>query len=311
MERPIHTARVVVVGSSNMDMVARTERLPAPGETVLGSEFVMTPGGKGANQAVAAARLGAEVTFVSRVGTDVFGERITANIAAAGIRTEYIVHDDGAPSGVALIFVEKRGQNAIVVAQGANARLTPEDVDAARPAFEQADVIMVQFEIPLPTVAHTIALAQSLGKQIVLSPAPMLPLPSDFLRGVDVVICNHIEAGQLIGEREASPLDAVDRAQRLLSKGIGAAIVTMGNEGAAAATRTRVQRIPPKHVAAVDSTAAGDCFAGAVAYSLAEGQEIGPAVYFANAAAALSVTRLGAQASLPTRQEVELFIQQR
>jgi ribokinase len=304
-------AKVVVIGSSNTDMAVKTPRIPGPGETVLGGDFMMTSGGKGANQAVAASRLGAEVTLVARVGTDMFGDRTVAHIGAAGVNTKYIVRDDMSASGVALICIGQDGQNSIVVAGGANNRLSPADVDAALPAIEDADVVTLQFETPLETVAHAIQIAKRLGKQVIVNPAPALDLPSDFLRGVDVITPNEVEAGMLLGLAPDERLDGADAAQRLLVLGVGAAVVTLGSSGAVSGVQGRVQRIPGKRVKAIDTTAAGDCFTGALACALGEGQELGPAVSFANAAAALSVTRLGAQTSMPARAEVESLIRQR
>ncbi|MGC8667575.1 MAG: ribokinase [Chthonomonadales bacterium] len=304
-------ARIVVVGSSNTDMVVRTPRIPSPGETVLGGEFVMTQGGKGANQAVAAARLGAEVSLVARVGQDVFGTQAIASIGTAGVNTAYIVRDDTAPSGVALIFVDGSGQNSIVVAPGANSRLSPADVDAARPAFEAASVVVLQLEIPLDTVTRAIELAKELEKTVLLNPAPVpsQPLP---MAGVDVVTPNEVEAAMLLGHSIQSPYEARDAAVALVRRlGVGAAVVTMGARGAVVATMDRVQEIPGKKVNAVDTTAAGDCFTGALATALGEGMALGPAAHFANAAAALACTRVGAQASMPYRNEVEAFIGRR
>lgn len=304
-------ARIVVVGSSNTDMVVRTPRIPSPGETVLGGEFVMTQGGKGANQAVAAARLGAQVSLVARVGQDVFGTQAVASISTAGVDTSFIVRDDTAPSGVALIFVDGSGQNSIVVAPGANSRLSPEDVDAARPAFQAASVVVLQLEIPLNTVTRAIELAKELDKTVVLNPAPV-PAQQFPMAGVDVVTPNEVEAAMLLGHSIQSPYEARDAAVALVRRlGVGAAVVTMGSRGAVVATMDRVQEIPGKKVTAVDTTAAGDCFTGALATALAEGMALGPAAHFANAAAALACTRMGAQASMPYRNEVEAFIGRR
>ena len=304
-------AKVVVVGSSNTDMVVKTPRIPAPGETVLGDNFVMAAGGKGANQAVAAARLGAETFFVARVGNDVFGDRAIASIGTAGVNTRYILKDDRAPSGVALISVDVNGQNSIVVASGANAKLTPADVDNAREVFEQCDVVVLQLEIPIDTVGRAIALARELDKIVVLNPAPAMIFPDYFLRGVDVLIPNEVEAGMLVGKKLDEHFTAVDAAKVLLERGVGSVVVTLGPRGSVAVTHDRVQQIPPRRVNAVDTTAAGDCFTGGLATALAEGKELGQAVYFANAAAALSVTLLGAQTSMPDRAQVEAFIAKR
>jgi ribokinase len=303
-------AKIVVVGSSNTDMAVKTPHIPKPGETIMGGDFMMVSGGKGANQAVAAARLGAEVTLVARVGSDVFGNRAVASIGATGVNTQYIVHDDFFPSGVALINIAKNGQNSIVVAPGANALLSPADVDAARPAIEACHMVILQFEIPLETVAHTIRLAKELGKIVIVNPAPAQTLPDGFLNGVDIITPNEIEAAMLLGISLDSRFNGKSAAAALLEMGVGAAVVTMGSEGAIAATPGRIQQIPPKRVKVVDTTAAGDCFAGALACALGEECELGPAIRFANAAASLSVTRLGAQTSMPLRQEVEEFIAQ-
>jgi len=301
-------ARVLVVGSSNTDMVARAERIPAPGETVLGGGFVRTAGGKGANQAVAAARLGADVDFVARVGQDVFGEAAVNDIAATGVNTEYVFRDCEAPSGVALIFVDARGQNSIIVAPGANARLSPDDVESARPAFERADVVVLQFETPLETAGRAIDLAKELGRRIVLNPAPVPSLPAGFLSGIDVLTPNEVEAAMLLGWPLDESFDGVKAARALLNLGVGAAVVTLGPKGAVAAFGGQTYLIPPIRVSPIDTTAAGDCFTGALAVALAEGRDLAEACQFATFAAALSVTRFGAQASLPTRAEVERFM---
>ncbi len=302
------SARVVVVGSSNTDMVVKAERIPAPGETVLGGAFVMTPGGKGANQAVAAARLGGMVSLVARVGADVFGDEAVRNIAAAGVDTRFISRDPDAPSGVALIAVDAQGQNSIAVAPGANARLSPEDVERARPAFAGADVVTLQFEVPIETVAAAIALARELDVMVILNPAPVLALPSGYLDGVDILIPNETEAAMLLGDDPDVAFDGVQAGQRLLALGVGTAVVTLGAAGAVAVSTSGVHLAAGRAIDAVDTTAAGDCFTGALAVALGEGRELRSALQFANAAAALSVTRLGAQASMPTRQQVEAIL---
>ncbi len=300
--------RIVVVGSSNTDMVVKTARIPTPGETVLGGEFLMTGGGKGANQAVAAARLGAEVTFVAKVGMDLFGEQAVHEIRAAGVNTEYVTGDPETPSGVALIFVEESGQNSIVVAPGANASLAPADVEAARPAFEQADVVVLQLEVPILTVAYAIRLAKDLGKRVILNPAPATALPSGFLNGVDVLTPNEIEAAMLLGAPPGADFQPAAAARALLKEGVGAVVVTVGAEGAIiveAERSDRIVRVKSHPVIPVDTTAAGDCFTGALAVGMAEGMLLAEAAGFANTAASVSVTRLGAQASMPSRNDVE------
>ncbi len=296
-------ARILVVGSSNTDMVVRTPRIPAPGDTVLGGDLLVTPGGKGANQAVAAARLGAEVTFLARIGADMFGDLAVKNITESGVSGEFILRDSGAPSGVALISVDAHGQNAIVVAPGSNARLTWDDVERARPAFEQANAVVLQLEIPLNTVRRAIDLAKELGKKVILNPAPAPVLPEGYLNGIDVLTPNLQEAKDLLGNDKMT--DAVQAARALLATGIHAAVVTLGSSGAVAASGDYLDLIPPRKVRVVDTTAAGDCFTAALAVMLAEGRSLPDAARFANAAASISVTRAGAQASMPARQEVE------
>jgi ribokinase len=296
---------IVVIGSSNTDMVVRTPHIPAPGETILGDDLVLVSGGKGANQAVAAARLGAEVTLVARVGADLFGERAVREIAAAGVDTTYVVRDSATPSGVALICVADDGQNSIVVAPGANGQLTPQDVDAALPAIRSASVVVLQLETPLETVEYAIRLAKREGKQVILNPAPARDLPFGLLDGVDILTPNEIEAAMLLKMADGLPLDPSIAGQALLRLGPASIIVTIGAEGAIVAKLEGSTHVPALKVEAVDTTAAGDCFTGALACALAEGKKLSDAARFAAAAASLSVTRLGAQSSMPTRAEVE------
>ena len=297
------TPRILVVGSSNTDLVVRTPRIPAPGETVLGGDLVMTPGGKGANQAVAAARLGAEVALLARIGVDLFGDHAVESLRRAGVSTEFVVRDSDAPSGVAFISVDDDGQNAIVVAPGSNARLAPEDVDSARAAFDRADVVVLQLEIPIPTVRRAIDLARSLGRTVILNPAPSVPLPAGFLAKVDVITPNEQEAGALLGrEGIGDPLEA---AHALLETAARTVVITLGRKGAAVARTHYRELFPACEANAVDTTAAGDCFTGALAVSLAEQKTLPESIRFANAAASISVTRPGAQESMPSRIEVE------
>ena len=296
---------IVVIGSSNTDMVVRTPHIPAPGETILGDELVMVSGGKGANQAVAAARLGADVTLVARTGMDLFGDRAVREIAASGVNTDFVVRDPDAPSGVALICVADDGQNSIVVAPGANGRLCPADVDAALPAIREAECVVLQLEIPLETVSHAIAAAKRLGKRVIVNPAPARELPSGFLEGVDVLTPNEIESAMLLKMMDGPPLNPALAGRALLGLGPEEVIVTVGSEGAVVVAGDEVTRVPALPVRAIDTTAAGDCFTGALACALAEGKELFEAARFAAAAAGLSVTKLGAQSSMPTRAEVE------
>jgi ribokinase len=302
------TARIVVIGSSNTDMVVKATHIPQPGETVLGGEFVMVPGGKGANQAVAAARLGAEVTLVARLGDDLFAEASLRNFHEAGIRTEAVVRDPDAASGVALILVDESGENAIAVAPGANARLTPADVDRAEPAIRTADMVVLQLEVPLPTVLHALRLAKRHGRRVTLNPAPAAPVPDEALAMADFLTPNETEAEMLLGGGAAGLGGIAATAEALRAKGAGTVIVTLGREGAFVVGPSGSFHVAGRHVEAVDTTAAGDAFTGALACALGEGQELAAALAFATAAAALSVTRLGAQSSLPGRAEVEAFL---
>ncbi len=300
--------RLVVVGSSNTDMVVKCERIPSGGETVLGGEFVMVPGGKGANQAVCAAKLGADVKFVARVGDDSFGEASLDNLAATGVDTRFVTKDHSTPSGVALIVVDEKGENAIVVAPGANLRLTPEDVDRARDAIAGADAVVLQLEIPQDTVAHTIEVARSLGVRIVLNPAPIRPISRELLGMVDVLIPNQHEAADLIGRPgEGRDIDPSTAATELRAYGAGAVVITLGGKGSYVCAEGISEVIEPMRVTPVDTTAAGDAFTASLACGLAEGQDISSAVRFATKVAAISVTRMGAQSSLPSREEVETF----
>ena len=300
--------KIVVVGSSNIDMVIKTDRIPQGGETVLGGEFVMVPGGKGANQAVCAAKLGADVKLVARVGDDVFGEKSLENFRSVGIDTQFVTRDKAHPSGVALIGVDAKGENAIIVAPGANAALTPADVDRAKDAIADADVVVLQLEIPAETVNHTIELANELGVRIVLNPAPLRHIPTQVLGKVDVVVPNQHEAAGLLGRvGEGAELDAESAARELRALGVKAVVITLGSEGAYVADDNVSQFIEPMKVKAVDTTAAGDAFTASLACGLSEGFDIVEAARFAARVAAISVTRMGAQPSMPTRNEVESF----
>ena len=286
-------------------MVINMERLPLPGETLLGGKFFMNPGGKGANQAVAAARLGGKVLFIAKVGNDPFGVRAVDQYKAEGINTKHVVVDKEHPSGVALILVDAHGENSIAVASGANAHLMPQDIDNARGAIEDGDILLMQLETPLETVEHAALLAKQLGKKVILNPAPAHPLPESLLRNLYMLIANETEA-EFISGTKISDMDSVARAADIIcSKGVENVVITLGSKGAFVKERGAYHQVQGLKVKAVDATAAGDTFCGALCVALAEGRSITEAVEFANRAAAITVTRMGAQSSLPYRREVE------
>jgi ribokinase len=299
---------IVVIGSSNTDMIVRMDRIPAPGETVLGGRFSTAAGGKGANQAVAAARAGGQVVFIARVGADSFGEQAIAGFTADGIDTRFIVRDDTAASGVACIFVDRNGQNSIAVASGANMRLSPADIRAAENVIAQAAMVLLQLEIPLETVEAAVQIAALHGVPVILNPAPARPLSDDLLQKVSILTPNEIEAGMLTGITVTDEASARQAAQILRSKGVAAVVVTLGDRGALLSGCDHAEIITAFKVMAVDATAAGDVFNGALALRLSEGRSIEEAIRFASAAAAISVTRLGAQPSAPRREEIEEFL---
>jgi len=297
-------AQVVVVGSSNTDMILRVRRVPGPGETLLGGEFSTAAGGKGANQAVAAARAGGRVAFVARLGRDGLGDAALAGLRREGMDLSRVVRDAGKPSGVALIFVGDDGENSIGVAGGANQRLSTRDVAAAAPLIAGARVLLLQLETPLPSVGAAARLGRRAGVDVILNPAPARPLPDALLGRVTILTPNETEASLLAGVRVTGAASAARAARVLLARGVRTVIVTLGARGALVATRGGTRVVPGFRVRAVDSTAAGDVFNGALAVRLAEGRPLLEAVRFAHAAAAISVTRPGAQPSIPTRREI-------
>ena len=303
------TPRIVVVGSSNTDMVVKAERLPAPGETVTGGQFLVAPGGKGANQAVAAARLGADVTLVAKVGTDMFGDQAIAGYQKEGIHTDFIFRDPAHPTGVALILVDQKGENLISVASGANHALSPEDVQLAADRIRTADVVVLQLESPLETVAFAAEFAARAGVPVILDPAPAPagPLDPALLKHVRCLKPNETEAERLTGVRVCDEATARQAADKLLAAGVKSAIVTLGAKGALWVEGGRSGFVPGISVEALDSTAAGDAFSGALACGLARGLGLDEAARYASLVGALSVTRLGAQPSLPSELEVQRF----
>jgi ribokinase len=302
--------KIVVVGSSNTDMVVKAARIPAPGETVLGGAFVMAAGGKGANQAVAAARLGAEVTLVARLGADPLGDEAVAGYHKDSILTDLIVRDPDRPTGVALILVDAHGENSITVALGANEALSPDDVDCAADRIRAADAVVMQLEVPLAAVERAATIARAAGVPVILDPAPAPDggLPAALLRNVTCLKPNESEAERLTGI-SVSDLASAERAARAL-QGLGprTVIITLGSQGALVVDEAAVHHVPAYRVTAVDTTAAGDAFTGAFATAVGAGTALEEAVRRAAAAGALAATRMGAQPSLPTRDEWEAFL---
>jgi len=300
---------VTVVGSLNMDLVVKAPRLPAVGETVTKGTFGTFPGGKGANQAVAAARLGARVGMVGAIGKDAFGSQLRDGLRRDGVDVSHVIEIDDAPSGVALITVGSQGQNTIVVAPGANWRMTTAHVDAAADLIARSQILLIQLEIPIETVTRAAEIASSAKVRVVLDPAPApeSPLPDRLIRLVDVINPNEVEAKVLTGTNVADERGARDAAERLLAMGCRSAVIKLGARGAFVADGDTRAAVPGIHVDAVDTTAAGDAFAGALAVALGEGRPVMEAVRFANVAGAISVTRMGAQPSMPRRAEVVEF----
>lgn len=296
---------IVVVGSSNTDMVITAPRIPSRGETILGGAFVEAAGGKGANQAVAAARLGANVTFVARLGADTLGAAAITHYQREGIDTSYIVQDEDARSGVAVIIVDASGENAIAVASGANMRLAPEDVERAAAAIRRADLVMLQLEIPYESIQYTVNMAADAGVPILLNPAPARPLDAGLLRKVRYLTPNKVEAEALTGLRVSDDTTADRAARALLALGVETVIVTRGAEGVSWANEAGCGHVASPRVQAVDTTAAGDAFNGGLAVAVARGMRLPEALRFACQVGALAVTRLGAQPSLPTLHDVE------
>ncbi|SEF40512.1 ribokinase [Parabacteroides chinchillae] len=299
--------RILVVGSSNTDMVIKTEHLPRPGETVLGGTFFMNPGGKGANQAVAISRLGGKVSFVCKTGSDIFGHQSQQLFEEEGIDTSYIFSDPNHPSGVALITVDAHAENCIVVASGANANLLPSDLAQAIEAIDEADLILMQLEIPMETVEYVAEIAYRKNKKVILNPAPACPLPSSLLQHLYMITPNETEAEMISGIKITDEISAGEAAKRISDMGVQCVIITLGSKGALVYQDSVVDIIPALKVNAVDTTAAGDIFNGALTVALSEGRDLPDAVRFACKASAISVTRVGAQSSAPYRNEVDIF----
>lgn len=300
------TARITIVGSLNMDLVIRSPRIPRPGETVIGSDFQTVPGGKGANQAVAAARLGGQVTMVGRVGEDSFANALLENLATAEIDTTFVQRDRQKASGVALIVVDDQGENIIVVASGVNMRMTEKDVEAAEAAIAESDVLLLQLEVPLPVVKRAAQIAQSHRVTVVLNPAPARELAPDLLTLVDVLVPNESESALLTGFPVESQSELEKAASKILNLGARSVVITLGKRGAFLASGDYTSKIYEAFsIEPVDTTAAGDAFVAGLAVNYAAGKSLPDAIRWGNAAGAMTALRFGAQTSLPKRKEVQ------
>jgi len=295
---------ILIIGSSNTDMVIQTDHLPVPGETILGGTFFMAAGGKGANQAVAAARLGGAVTFICKVGNDMFGSGAKELFKQEGIDISHLLTDAVLPSGIALIMVDKQAENVIAVASGANAALMPNDLQNINELMDAATLIVMQLEIPLATVQYIATKAFNKGIPLMLNPAPACALSNELLQCISIITPNETEAEILTGIKVTDIASAQLAAYRLYEKGIATVIITLGSNGALVLHDGVFTQVPAMAVRAIDTTAAGDVFNGALAVALSQGKTVREAAAFACKAASISVTRLGAQASAPYRHEV-------
>ena len=304
--------KIVVVGSSNTDLIIKVSEIPRPGETLLGGEFMTFPGGKGANQAVAAARAGGDIIFIASVGDDSYGEEAIKGYKLDNINTENIKICKGIPSGIAMITISDSGENAITVASGANALLLPADLEEIEEPFHEADYMLIQLETPLETVQKAVQLCADQDTGVILNPAPAAELPDEILEKVSIITPNETEAERLTGITVKDVPTAAEAAESLHSRGIETVIITMGAMGAYLSDRASGIRklVPGFTVKAVDTTAAGDVFNGQLAVSLAEGRELEGAIVEAHCAAALSVQKLGAQSSIPRREETSNYLEE-
>lgn len=305
------TRKIAVLGSFVVDLMGRAPSLPAPGETVKGNTFKVGPGGKGSNQAIAARRAGADVTFITKVGRDAFGELALATFREEGLASTCVFRDDEQPTGAALILVaERSGQNAILVHAGACGALTGAELQRARPHIEAASVFLTQLETNLPPIEAAIGWARAAGARVVLNPAPATPFPDAWLAAIDVLTPNETEATTLTGIDVTDVASAKRAGRALLARGARAVLVTVGAQGAVLIERSGESFLPPFAVAAVDTTGAGDAFSGGLAAALAEGQTLPNAARFASATAALSVTRIGTAPAMPTRAEIDRLLRE-
>jgi len=298
-------SNILVIGSLNADLVVRAPRFPAPGETISGEDLAIIPGGKGANQAVAAARQGAQVSMLGRVGSDSFGPTLTQNLQTNNVDTTH-VYTDASATGTAIIVVDASGQNSIVLSPGANGKVTLADVDAF--PFQEEKMLLLQLEIPLETVTHAASLARQNGLRVILNPAPARPIPDSLLADVDILIPNESELQLLSGQSVTDTDSAKAAAHILLEKGVKTVIVTLGANGALLVTDEKTTHVSTFKVDVVDTTAAGDAFISGLAAALLKGKSLEEAVHYGNASGALAATKFGAQPSLPTQNEVEQLL---
>lgn len=308
VENRMTKSKILAIGSANMDLVVSTQRFPQPGETVFGNKFGMYPGGKGANQAVAAAKLGGNVCFLGKMGNDLFREKLSASMQNDGVQLDHLLIDPNTSTGMALITVDSNGQNEIVVVSGSNMNLSPADVESKRAIFAAAKIVLLQLEIPLNTVTQSARLAKENGTIVILNPAPACELPQELLSMVDYLTPNETEAAFLIKQAVHDQESAQAAALMLLEKGVKNVILTMGKQGALLVNKEKTKLFPATKVQAVDTTAAGDAFNGALAFTLASEKNLDEAIRFANSVAAYSVTKMGAQSSMPTREDLEQFL---
>lgn len=306
---------ILVVGSLNMDLVVQMPAIPRPGETLLGGRFATFPGGKGANQAVAAARLGSHVSMIGKVGGDAFGDQMLQIIKKEGIDARFIGVDTQSATGVALITVDAQGQNSIAVASGANFTLTVEEIRQAWDQIPEVDLLVMPLETPMETIQSAAQIAKARHALVILNPAPARDLDESLLRMIDVIVPNESETERLTGQTIKDQESARKAGAELLKRGAGNVVLTLGESGALLVEGVKrepvFEFIPAFPVSVIDTTAAGDAFVGALATGLGEGLSLAGAAHFANAVAALSVTRPGAQPSLPYRSEVEQFLREK
>jgi ribokinase len=296
---------ILVIGSINTDLVLRAERFPSPGETIQAGEISTYPGGKGANQAVAAARQGARVGMIGRVGTDRHGDELIENLRDNGVDTSLVKRDE-APTGTAIVVVDAQGQNSIVVSPGANAKVVPEDVEIT--SLINLEAVLFQLEVPLETVTHGCELARKHGAMVLLNPAPARALPDEMYANIDCLLPNETELSLLSGKAVKDVGSAKEAAQVMLDKGVPAVVVTLGAKGSLVVTKDGATHIPPFEVKVLDTTGAGDAFIGGFAAALLQGKTPEEAARYGNACGALATTKQGAQSSLPTREEVERLL---